>query len=59
MDRVICLMMSGKKLQMTRQVFVDLVEFKRPNIYTDPRSPNTTALVAEKKFAKSTVSVTV
>lgn len=38
-------------LRMTRQVFMKLVEELRPYISPDPRSPNRTALSAEKKVA--------
>ena len=38
-------------LRMTRQVFMKLVEELRPYISSDPRSPNRTALSAEKKLA--------
>ena len=38
-------------LRMTRQVFMKLVEELRPYISPDPRSPNRTALSAEKKLA--------
>ena len=38
-------------LRMTRAVFMTLVEELRPFISPDPRSPNRTALTAEKKLA--------
>lgn len=40
-------------LRMSREVFMKLVEELRPFISPDPRSPNRTALSAEKKLAQT------